>query len=136
MVENTDRTIPVELENAINLPYGYSFLIKGIAGTGKTTLALELLSRSNHSFYFSTRVSPTSLESQFPWIKQFVSPECIFDVTQLNINRAMEAKDYFDSIVKFKDLPEFLQIIYHKTREKKNPFVVIDAWDTLVKYFM
>jgi len=124
----------MELETAIKKPHGYSILIKGKAGTGKTTLALELLSRAKDCMYFSTRISPTSLESQFPWIKKTIEQNCILDVTQLPFS-IMDSKDYFESIVKFKDLPEFLQVIYHKTSEMDSPFVVIDAWDTLIKYY-
>ncbi len=39
----------------------YSLLIKGVAGTGKTTLALTILKTlgsKNNFFYISTRISP------------------------------------------------------------------------------
>ncbi|MFX0140776.1 MAG: gas vesicle protein GvpD P-loop domain-containing protein [Candidatus Hodarchaeota archaeon] len=125
--------IPKELIDAIAKPYGYSVLVKGMAGSGKTTLVLELLSRSENPLYFSTRVSPLSLEHQFPWIKETIKPENMLDVTQLSFI-AMDTEHYFESVIKFKDLPEFLQVIYHKTKDRPNSFVVIDAWSTLLKY--
>ena len=42
----------------------YSLLIKGFAGTGKTTLALTILralESKNNFFYISTRISPKQL---------------------------------------------------------------------------
>ncbi len=125
--------IPKELVEAINKPYGYSILVKGIAGSGKTTLVLELLSRSENPLYFSTRVSPLSLKHQFPWIKDAIKPENMFDITQLAYI-STDTETYFESIIRFKDLPEFLQVIYHRTKNLEHPFVVIDAWSTLLKY--
>ncbi|NVM01860.1 MAG: hypothetical protein HWN67_05970 [Candidatus Helarchaeota archaeon] len=125
--------IPKELIDAIDKPYGYSILVKGLAGTGKSTLVLELLSRSENPLYFSTRVSPLSLEHQFPWIKETIKAENMLDVTQLAFI-AKDTEHYFESVIKFKDLPEFLQVIYHKTKDRPNSFVVIDAWSTLLKY--
>ena len=53
----------------------YSLLIKGFAGTGKTTLALTILkaleSKSNF-FYISTRISPKQLFQYYPWLARFV----------------------------------------------------------------
>jgi len=50
-------------------------LIKGEAGTGKTTLALQLievLSDQQPEYYLSTRVSDVALYNQFPWLKERV----------------------------------------------------------------
>src|SRR5881397_1318604 len=53
----------------------YSLLIKGFAGTGKTTLALTILKAlgtKNNFFYISTRVSPKQLFQYYPWLEKFV----------------------------------------------------------------
>ncbi len=47
-------------------------MLKGDAGTGKTTLALQLieeLSEEQPDYYLSTRVSDEALYNQFPWVK-------------------------------------------------------------------
>ncbi|MEM2943292.1 MAG: gas vesicle protein GvpD P-loop domain-containing protein [Methanomassiliicoccales archaeon] len=52
---------------------GRSMILRGNAGTGKTTLALQLveeLRAEEKCFYLSTRVSDASLISQFPWLKE------------------------------------------------------------------
>ena len=69
------RGIPIELLNFFQTPGGHSVIVKGVAGTGKTTFALQLteeLGGINTSYYMSTRVSDTSLYNQFPWLKERV----------------------------------------------------------------
>ncbi len=64
---------PVELLNFFRAPGGHSLLIKGDAGTGKTTLALQLieeLSQEQPDYYLSTRVSDEALFRQFPWLEE------------------------------------------------------------------
>ena len=48
-------------------------IVKGSAGTGKTTFALQLteeIGGIGTSFYMSTRVSDESLYNQFPWLRE------------------------------------------------------------------
>jgi KaiC/GvpD/RAD55 family RecA-like ATPase len=64
---------PVELLNFFRSSGGHSLLIKGDAGTGKTTLALQLieeLSEEQPDYYLSTRVSDEALFRQFPWLEE------------------------------------------------------------------
>ena len=52
----------------------YSLLIKGGAGTGKTTLALTILRVFNinkNCLYISTRISPEQLFNYYPWLESF-----------------------------------------------------------------
>lgn len=54
---------------------GHSLIVKGSAGTGKTTLALQLIEELDDipgSYYLSIRVSDESLYSQFPWLRDKV----------------------------------------------------------------
>jgi KaiC/GvpD/RAD55 family RecA-like ATPase len=61
-----------ELEEFLSLE-GKSLLIKGEAGTGKTTFALELMQRTynqgSKSVYISTRVSSKKLLEYYPWLE-------------------------------------------------------------------
>lgn len=64
--------IPSEVYQFFTNPGGHSLIIRGNAGTGKTTFALqtiEELSAVEKSFYHSTRVSDMSLLTQFSWLK-------------------------------------------------------------------
>lgn len=63
--------IPDELLQFLRSPGGHSLIVKGAAGTGKTTFALQLaeeLGDGPRSYYMSVRVSDASLYRQFPWL--------------------------------------------------------------------
>ncbi len=65
------NNLPAELRSFLIVRGGHSLIIRGNAGTGKTTLALQLieeLAEIENSFYFSTRVSDSVLLNQFPWL--------------------------------------------------------------------
>lgn len=65
--------VPHELCEFFRQPGGRSLIIKGGAGSGKTTLALQLMeeiAEADTSFYISTRVSDASLYIQFPWLRE------------------------------------------------------------------
>ncbi len=54
---------------------GHSLIVKGSAGTGKTTIALQLIEELDDipgSYYLSIRVSDESLYHQFPWLRDKV----------------------------------------------------------------
>jgi len=64
-------TFPREMITFLSNPGGHSLIIRGMAGTGKTTLALQMieeLAQVQQSYYMSTRVSDQSLFNQFPWL--------------------------------------------------------------------
>ncbi len=62
---------PKEIIKFLSSPGGHSLIVRGMAGTGKTTLALQMieeLAQLQQSYYMSTRVSDQSLFNQFPWL--------------------------------------------------------------------
>ncbi len=70
-----EKGIPNALLNFFKGPGGHSLIVKGSAGTGKTTFALQLteeLGSVENSYYMSIRVSDHSLYNQFPWLKDRV----------------------------------------------------------------
>ncbi len=69
--------IPTEIIEFFNAPGGHSLIVKGPAGTGKTTFALQLteeLGEVGASHYLSSRVSDESLYNQFPWLRERLKP--------------------------------------------------------------
>jgi KaiC/GvpD/RAD55 family RecA-like ATPase len=63
--------LPTEIHRFFLNPGGHSLIVKGKAGTGKTTLVLQMLEEifsGMDNFYLSSRVSDTSLYKQFPWL--------------------------------------------------------------------
>ncbi|NLX46687.1 MAG: AAA family ATPase [Euryarchaeota archaeon] len=65
--------LPVEIVQFLDNPGGHSLLVRGNAGTGKTTFALQVaeeLKDRQKAHYLSTRVSDPSLLRQFPWLNE------------------------------------------------------------------
>lgn len=65
--------LPEEIIRFLQTEGGHSLIVKGSAGTGKTTFSLQLIEEIKglqNSYYLSTRVSDESLYLQFPWLKQ------------------------------------------------------------------
>ena len=69
--EEESATFPREIIKFLASSGGHSLILRGMAGTGKTTLALQMieeLAQLQQSYYMSTRVSDHSLFNQFPWL--------------------------------------------------------------------
>lgn len=69
--EQGSSTFPKEIVRFLSSSGGHSLILRGMAGTGKTTLALQMieeLAAVQQSYYMSTRVSDQSLFHQFPWL--------------------------------------------------------------------
>jgi KaiC/GvpD/RAD55 family RecA-like ATPase len=127
------ETIPDEIKTALNQSYGFVLLIKGKAGTGKTTLALEILKNIDNPIYISTRVKPQFLYEQFPWITDSLLTENIIDATSFAIPPALSLSDdkTFLESLKLKDLPDFLKILFLKTDIKNPGTIIVDSWDAI-----
>ncbi|MGC8497804.1 MAG: gas vesicle protein GvpD P-loop domain-containing protein [Thermoplasmata archaeon] len=73
MDSKSNMDFPNEIEEFINSENGVSLILKGPPGSGKTTLALQILEHfqeKNKIIYLSTRVGDVSLHKQFPWLKE------------------------------------------------------------------
>src|SRR5438093_93739 len=73
--------IPREIVEFFNAPGGHSLIVKGPAGTGKTTFALQLteaLGEVTTSHYLSSRVSDESLYRQFTWLKDRIKQNVLY----------------------------------------------------------
>jgi KaiC/GvpD/RAD55 family RecA-like ATPase len=95
---------------------GHTLLIKGYAGAGKTTLALQLLERlaGDRGVYISSRVSPDKLRRQIPWVAEALQGAKMVDV------RVGLASSVFEEVVR-------------AVTELRAPAVVLDTWDGLAK---
>ncbi len=127
--------IPNEILEAFSQDSGFSLLIKGAAGTGKTTMALELLSIFEPAIYLSTRVAPMSLFQQFPWIQDKIQPENILDATRTFLppyHETYALKTHIKQTLRFASVPDFLKILYEKVDQYGSPIIVIDSWDAVV----
>jgi len=89
--ETGTATFPREIIKFLSSPGGHSLITRGMAGTGKTTLALQLieeLSQIQQSYYMSTRVSDQSLFNQFPWLLEKVKEGEILKARKRRLKKA------------------------------------------------
>ena len=78
--------VPAEVITFLSGKGGRSLIVKGGAGTGKTTFGLELLERvgqPNRSYYLSTRIGDEALFRQFPWLKSSEMRTRVLDAAKL-----------------------------------------------------
>jgi len=119
------RSVPPELE-AVLRRKGYILLVKGDTGTGKTNLALELMSllhEEGDSVHISTRTYPEKLSFQHALFPKLAS--------QPNVQ--------FFSTLEF-DPTQF--VVGHKVvsglhdllSSMENPLVILDSWEGISDY--
>ena len=117
-----------EVENALRLMEGYTLLLKGAPGTGKTTYAITLLQRvcdgDTKGVYISTRIDPTALYKQFPGLEEQVPRKNVIDATQSEFSEA-------ESQVLYEDLTSFLRSVYSVVAEEDVAILIIDSWDAV-----
>ncbi|MFQ6013005.1 MAG: gas vesicle protein GvpD P-loop domain-containing protein [Thermoplasmata archaeon] len=90
------RGIPEDLLAFFRGTGGHSLIVKGSAGTGKTTLALQLIEELDDvpgSYYLSLRVSDTSLYRQFPWLQAKVRESELMKIGQRFLRSFEELSD-------------------------------------------
>jgi KaiC/GvpD/RAD55 family RecA-like ATPase len=83
-------SIPREIRTFFGKVGGRSLLVKGTAGTGKTTFALQLLEEladPDRSIYLSTRVSDEALFQQFPWLRDKEMRGRIIDASRVLLQK-------------------------------------------------
>ncbi|MBN1761956.1 MAG: hypothetical protein JW878_02590 [Methanomicrobia archaeon] len=119
-----------EVESALRAMEGYTILIKGAPGTGKTTYAMTLLERlcqedaNAKGVYISTRIDPSALYKQFPGLEERVPYKNVIDATQSEFSEA-------GTQVLYDDLPSFLRAVYSVVAEEDVTVQIVDSWDAV-----
>jgi KaiC/GvpD/RAD55 family RecA-like ATPase len=115
----------------------YSLLVKGYAGTGKTTLSLTILRTlkiKNNFFYISTRLSPKQLFSYYPWLGRYVdiAPNQEQTPTLASQRMGYNISSFEDARL---DEPESLfERITNQLMDVKAPIIIIDSWDAIASF--
>ena len=93
-----------------------TLLIKGLAGTGKTTVALEILKAAGegNGAYITSRVPKELLAMHIPAMKE-----------------TLEHQEFLD--VRLEDATSALDFVMRLTSAKKVKTIVFDSWDALAK---
>lgn len=128
------NSIPQEILEAVNRKFGFALLIKGVAGTGKTTLALEILKLAKNPFYISTRVSPEFLYAQFPWIQEFLPPSNIYNATQAYFPTIIAPQEKNFQTLNYDNVSNFIEMLMDNFQQVEEPTIVIDSWNAVTGY--
>jgi KaiC/GvpD/RAD55 family RecA-like ATPase len=146
--------IPRDILAFLSNPQPQSLLIKGAPGTGKTSLALALLSTDPSSGYFvSSRVSLPALRQHFPGLEHRLPPGHVVDAAlfrqTVGASEAWrEAERLFGpsaEAAQSRELrsllslpPAFQELLARLPHHRDAPpsLVVVDSWETLVDAFL
>ena len=131
----TNASIPNELLEFVRRDT-YSLLIKGHAGTGKTTLSLTILRtlKIRHNFfYISTRLSPKQLFFHYQWLGRYV--DATPDQKESSSSRQPASYDISSFEDARLDEPESLfERITNQLMDVKAPVIIIDSWDAIASF--
>jgi KaiC/GvpD/RAD55 family RecA-like ATPase len=109
----------------------YSLLIKGYAGTGKTTLSLSILRVLNiksNFFYISTRISPKQIFVYYPWLSKFIDGSKVSN----SVENGYNLSSFEDARL---DEPESLfERITNQLMDVKAPIIIIDSWNGIASF--
>jgi KaiC/GvpD/RAD55 family RecA-like ATPase len=111
-------------------PQVSTILIKGEPGTGKTTLAMELLRIHGRGTYVSTRVSPEQYSIQLPHLTTL-----FFNPTPSNANLGKEAprepSQYSFEDQRYSNMTDLLNALVGGLEKGGGPLIVLDSWDAI-----
>jgi len=123
------RSIPSNICEALTSG-GFVLIIKGKAGSGKSTFSLELtrVLPSGSVILVTTRESPSQIITNHPWLLNFLPKNNIMDGRAARVL----TKETYPKIAT-NDIFNFLKNLYNKieTLEAKPVTVIIDSIDAL-----
>jgi KaiC/GvpD/RAD55 family RecA-like ATPase len=139
-------TLPQELIEFFKQEQGQSLLVKGRSGTGKSTFALSLLEelaqrlpdkfRSENFIYLSSRVSSTSLKSQFAWAFEMLPEGQIVDATPSLMGvpeSPLESGEPSTNRMVYSDELTFISAVNDRLRNLSSPICIIDSFDAIIE---
>ena len=135
MPSGAEMSIPGEIRDFFQIEKGQTLLIKGLPGTGKTTLALEIMNslcEDRNGMYISTRVDPRRLYAINPWIKEVLRPKNVVNATQTKLLESL--KGMGKDLSNYYAVLDFFKVFFDETEEMDNPMIIIDSWDAVLNY--
>jgi KaiC/GvpD/RAD55 family RecA-like ATPase len=129
-IENSAK-IPDELMQFVKKDT-FSLIIKGAAGTGKTTLSLTILRAleiKDNFFYICTRVSPKQLLLSYPWISKFNEGLKEETPTAYEVGNPVNFED-----ARLDEPESLFERITNELMDVKAPLIIIDSWDAVASF--
>jgi len=127
--------IPSEIASFFEVEEGQTLLVKGLPGTGKTTLAFEIMNsicRRGNGMYISTRVNPQRIYAMFPWICDIIPTKNVINATQNLLLNSLKSIDLEGP--NYGVVLDFFKTFFDEAEEMEDPMIVIDSWDAVVNY--
>ncbi|MBU7042602.1 MAG: hypothetical protein HXS47_03340 [Theionarchaea archaeon] len=125
--------IPREVLSFLGKEGGQTLLIKGSAGSGKTILSLSLIQAcEKNGIYLSTRVRPSDIYRDCPWIKDQLSSNNIVDATNPLKEKIPTRERDFSEVIKYGSKEDFLVALYERVSQIDRPMIIIDSWDSVL----
>ena len=127
--------IPSEIHDFFRVEEGQTLLIKGMPGTGKTTLALEIMSsvcKRENGMYISTRVNPSRVYAMFPWISEIIPSTNVVNATQKMLLESLRNVSRDGS--SYETVLDFFKTFLDQAGDMDDPMIVIDSWDAIINY--
>ncbi|MEM2330766.1 MAG: gas vesicle protein GvpD P-loop domain-containing protein [Candidatus Jordarchaeales archaeon] len=121
------RRVPEEVKKLVDA--GGSLLVKGMAGSGKTSFVLSLLEEFSGGtpVYVSTRLSRDAFFKFFPWAEKVLGEGGFIDA-RAPIIPPREGR----LPLKYASAPEFVESVYFKLKDSAGPRIaVLDSLDAL-----
>ena len=140
--------LPAELSEFIQRSPSRSMLIRGEAGTGKTTLALTLLTTfPGQRIFVSNRVPVSELEQDYSWLHTEEPPIQVIqgsprdDMIRERARSIEKSGDLVDARAdrRLADelwLPDSITDAYSRIPEGQRGMIVVDSWDALVERYV
>ena len=135
MPKAPQMSIPREIKDFFQVESGQTLLIKGLPGTGKTTLALEIMSNlceERNGMYISTRIDPRRLYATNPWVKEVVPPKNVVNATQTKLLESLKGAG--KDLSNYYAVLDFFKVFFDEAEEMDNPMIIIDSWDAVLNY--
>lgn len=123
--------LPEELQRFVKED-SFLLLIKGAAGTGKTSLVLAVLNTlgiRDNCLYISTRASPDQIIKHYPWLKKLFSEEQLQGKSSKAGFSALDSPVFVDA--KLEEPAEVFEMITNKLMDARAPTIIIDTWDAI-----
>ena len=135
MPSRVQTSIPKEIKDFFQRENGQTLLIKGLPGTGKTTLALAIMSclcDEKNGLYISTRIDPSRLYAMSPWAKEVVLPKNVVNATQTKLLESLKGRQ--KDPTNYYAVMDFFKVFFDETEDMDNPMIIIDSWDAVLNY--
>jgi hypothetical protein len=135
MSSGAQISIPREIKDFFQIENGQTLLIKGLPGTGKTTLALAIMSclcDDKNGMYISTRIDPRRLYAMNPWAEEVVLPKNVVNATQTKLLESL--KGMGKDPTNYYAVMDFFKVFFDETEDMDNPMIIIDSWDAVLNY--